>query len=356
MKGIIYIGSTGPGSGRSLLGWLLAESLLAKGIRTGFVHFVAGPEGEAGLPAEAPDSVLFARLLGEENTRVLGPPQEDGVPSGRAPGFALDEICRQLHGWAERWECLLLMGTQRAFSDRPLFPVSEMDLARRLEADVFLLDRYEAEATSIYSLLSIQSLLRGLTRCVIINRIPEREYDRERARMLPLVGREEGPAVAFVPELSVLSSLPVGEIARRLPAEIVAGEGHVERRIRACSLGTGLLQGPLRLFRHAYGRVVLSGPEAPGVSSAEASGEETVAGVLLTGPRLPNPQLIQAANEANVPLLASPGDAFTTLEKLNNILGAVRWEDRPKQEVFSQWLLKDLGVRDILACVPHLWK
>jgi len=356
MKGILYIGSTGPGSGRSLLGWLLAESLLRQGVPTGFVHLASDPEGEQGLPGGSPDSVLFSRLLGEGRTRTICPPKEDGAPGGRVPGLSLAEICEDLHAWGKHCECLLVMGSQRLFSDRPLFPVSEMDLARRLKADVFLLDRYEAEATSIYSLLSIQSLLRGLTRCVIVNRIPAREYDREKARMKPLLQRQEGTPAAFVPEMSVLSSLTVGEIAQRLPAELVAGEEHTERRICGCSLGTRLLQGPLRLFRQAYGRMVLTGQPTPGPSNTDPSCEASVAGILLPGPRLPNPQMIQAAGKADIPLLATSGDAFTTLETLQGILGTIRWEDRLKQEVFSQWLLKDLGVRDILECVPHLWK
>ena len=356
LKGVIYIGSTGPGSGRSLLGWSLAESLLQKGIPTGFVKFVPDRKGERECSGEDPDSLLFRRLLGEENTKTLWLPNEDGVPSNGLPSFSPDEICERLHGWGKVWECLLLMGSERPFSDRPLCPVSETDIAKRLQADVFLLDRYEAEATSIYSLLSIQSLLRGLTRCVIINRIPAREFDREKAKMRPLLEGQEGIPVAFVPEMSLLSSLAVGEIARRLPAEMIAGRSHAERRVRRCSLGTSLLQGPLRLFRQSYGRIVLLGPQDPGSSITEPSPEESVAGILLPGPRLPNPQLIEAAREANVSLLVCPGDAFSTLETLHDILGAIRWEDRLKQEAFSQWLLKELGVRDILECVPHFWK
>jgi len=352
MKGIIYIGSTGPGSGRSLLGWLLAESLLHKGISTGFVKFVPDQKGERELPREDPDSILFGRLLGEGKTRTLFPPKEDGATSGGLPVLSLDEVCEQLRGWGKGWECLLLMGSQRAFSDPPLFPFSEIDLVRRIRADVFLLDRYEAEATSIYSLLSIQSLLRDLTRCLIINRIPSMEFDRERARMKPLLERQEVTSVAFIPERSILSSLTIGEIARRLPAEIVAGEALPERRISRCSLGMSLLQGPLRIFRQSYGRIVLLGEKPPGTSNAGRSPEESVAGILLPGQRLPNSHMIHAARKANVSLLASSRDAFGTMETLNDILGAIRWEDRLKQEIFSQLLLKDLGLRDILECVP----
>lgn len=356
MKGIIYIGSTGPRSGRSLLGWLLAESLLEKGIPTGFVKLVPDKKGDRTLPREDPDRILFGRLLGEGKTMTLWSPKEDGKPADGLSVFSPDEICEQLLGWGKRWECLLLMGSQRAFSDAPLCPVSEIDLVRRLEADVFLVDRYEAEATSIYSLLSIQSLLRDLTRCLIINRIPSEDFERERTRMGPLLERQKVTSVAFVPEDSILSSLTIGEIARRLPAEIVAGEAYADRRIRRCSLGTSFLQGPLRLFRQSYGRIVLLEVKPSRTSDTGPHPEEAVVGILVTGQRLPNPHMIDAAQKANVSLLASSHDAFTTVETLNDILGAIQWEDRLKEEIFSQWLLKDLGVRDILECVPHLWE
>jgi hypothetical protein len=353
MKGIIYIGSTGGGSGRSLLCWLVAESLLRKGIPAGFVKFVPDKQAEQGPRREDPDRILFGRLLGEERTRTLWPPKEDGTPADGLSLLSPDQVCEQLLDWGRLWGCLLLMGSQRVFSDAPLCPVSEIDLVRRLGAHVFLLDRYEAEATSIYSLLSIQSLLRDLTRCLIINRIPPMELDRERARMGPLLERQKATYVAFVPEQNILSSLTLREIARRLPAEIVEGEAHAESRIRRCSLGTSLLQGPLHLFRQSYGRIVLLEEKTSGTPNAGQPPEEIVAGILLTGQRLPNPQMIHAARKANVTLLASSRDAFTTMEILNDVLGTIQWEDRLKQEAFSQWLLKDLGVRDILECVPH---
>ncbi|MEW6441763.1 MAG: DRTGG domain-containing protein [bacterium] len=352
MGRIYYIGSTSAGSGRSLTAWMVAEALLGQGLRPGFVKCIPeSQDGEEQLHEDA-DVVLFRDLLGRERSRPLWPLPAERTPSpGEAPGLTIEGAAARIREWADSWGSAVVMGSARIFSDSLSRPISEISLIQRLRAEVFLLDRYEAEADSIYSLLSLQSLLKGLTRCLILNRVP---FGHPVARLPGIqrlrAGEKHIPPIALIPEDSMLSSLSVGEIGQALPARIMSGEETAGRRFCRVSLGAQHLHGSLRVFRHALGRVLLLAPPDPGAPRLDGMEAGSVAGILLAGPRLPSPALLEAARAAHISLMHTELESFAALERLQNILVSVRSGERYKKERFAELVLRDLGVPDILAC------
>jgi len=143
------------------------------------------------------------------------------------------------------------------FSDFSISPIPDSQLVRDFHAQVCLLDRYENLATSIYSILSIHSLLKGTVKIVVINRVPPEEADTIRNRLAPLLKAQGIPAVAILPEDQVLSSLSLKKIQQGLSAQVLLGEEHLGRIIGSCTLGGFSLVGPLKIFRQVYGKIVL---------------------------------------------------------------------------------------------------
>lgn len=351
MGRVFYIGSTGPGSGRSLLAWMLAESLLARGFQPGFFKCVPDAEEGQDQPCEDPDLLLFGKLLGQDRARMLWPSPGISSTPGEEPISTLEDALTKIQEQAQAGGCAVVMGSPRIFSDSLSRPISEISLIQRLRAEVFLLDRYETEANSIYSMLSVQSLLKGLTRCLIINRIPFPEPAAQLARIQKLrVHEREMPSIALIPEDRILSSLSIGEICRCLPAHVLTGGERGISRISRYSLETRPLQGPLKIFRHTVGRILLIEPEDKCTTEGAGELRESLAGILLTGQRLPSPALIEAAREAGIALLHCPQDRFAVLDRLQQTLVSVRLEERYKKERFQELILRDLGIAHILAC------
>jgi hypothetical protein len=354
MNEIYYVGATGKGSGRSLAAWVLAETLLGRGLRPGFVKAVPDEEPEFSETGEDPDLVLFRSLLGADRCRLLWAPKEAG--SDRDPGKSalptLEEGAQQIRKWASLWGAAIVMGSQRIFSDFLSRPVSEIGLIRILGAQVFLLDRYESEANSIYNLLSLQSLLKGLTRCLIVNRIPYSEAGCRLAGLDNLLLREQKlPTVAQIPEDPVLSSLSIQEIARTLPADLVVGRESAHHRICGFTLGSHHLTGPLRVFRQTAARILLLSRTGDNGQGAEHEGPEKVSAVLTAARRLPNPALVEAARQAGVCLLHADCEPFTALDRLRHMQESVNPQQEYKRDRFRQLLLEALGTKELFAFV-----
>jgi BioD-like phosphotransacetylase family protein len=106
----------------------------------------------------------------------------------------------------------------------------------------------------------------------------------------------------------------------------------------------------LKIFRHTVGRILLIEPEDKCTTQDAGELRESLAGILLTGQRLPSPALIEAAREAGIALLHCPQDRFAVLDRLQQTLVSVRLEERYKKERFQELILRDLGIAHILAC------
>lgn len=354
MNEIYYIAATAKGSGRSLTAWVIAEALLESGIRPGFVKTVPEEDLESSEIGEDPDLVLFRSLLGADRCRLLWAPDPagSGLDTGTSGFPTLEEGAENIRDWARLWGSAIVMGSQRIFSDFLSRPVSEIGLIRTLGAQVFLLDRYESEANSVYNLLSVQSLLKGLTRCLVVNRIPLPETDNRASEIDRLLLREQKrPAVVRIPEDPILSSLSISEIAGSLPADLVVGCEWTDNRICGFSLGSRHLTGPLRVFRHTAARILLLSRATDNGRGSDGDPTEKVSAVLTAARRLPNPALVEAARQAGICLLHAESEPFAALERLRLMQESVSLKQGYKKDRFRQLLLKALGTSELFSFV-----
>jgi BioD-like phosphotransacetylase family protein len=325
----LFIGSTGPGSGRSLMAWFLAERLADQGLQVGFVKASSDPAVVAIPGKEDHDLALMQHLLGKAAV------QDD---------------------WGERADVRIVMGSQRIFSDFMGSAVPDTQLVRELQAQICLMDRYENLATSIYSILSIHSLFKGSVRIVVVNRVPSSEVDSVRTRLVPLLHAQGIPAVAVLPEDQVLSSLCLAKICQALSAKVLLGEAHLGRIVGGYTRQAYSLVGPLSIFRKVYGKLVLLAllreEGTPSDYSEEALA--SVAGILLTSGRLPSHALLEAAGKAEIPLLLTSMDTFGAFDGIQSASSPITKEDRYKQARFSELLRPQITTKVPLCAVFNL--
>jgi BioD-like phosphotransacetylase family protein len=118
--------------------------------------------------------------------------------------------------------------------------------------------------------------------------------------------------LAALPEDPVLSFRSLREVGEVLEGRWLWGE-ELDNPVAAMTVGATDLTEGLLLFKRAYNKIVLLKPTTNG---ANATGPRPVVGIVLTGGRNPAPQLLHAAQRANVPLLLVKQDTFPALERL----------------------------------------
>ena len=129
-----------------------------------------------------------------------------------------------------------------------------------------------------------------------------------------------------------------------LSAELLSGEANLGKPIGGITAGSADLTGNLVLFKRAYNKIILLEPAG---EVREPESLRPIAAILLTGGRNPAPQLLVAAERANVPLLLIKHDTFAAMELLEQSTSRLSPLDEVKMRHFSD-LMEQEGAFDRL--------
>lgn len=337
---ILFIGSTGDRAGHSLLTWAVGRRLLDKGRRVGFFKPFGARSAENEGLSEDPDALFFREAFG-----LRDPPEwicpypwsEEGW--GNPGAEEVVENCRALSKkLSQGRDILIVMGSKHVFFDEFSPPVSDVSLAKALEADVLLVHRYRNASRTAYTLLSVYSLLKDAVKGVVVNRAPHEELQAISDTLIPSLARKGVQVIAAVPDLPALSVRSLREIVAALRGEVLWGEASLDRPVGQSTSGSTALKGKAVLFKRLYHKIVFLSPLSPADSSKEAHNQPPVAAVLLTAATKPPPQLLEAARAEDIPLISVREDAFSALDRLERSPDKLDPRDESKIGCFTEWL------------------
>jgi len=160
----LFIGSTGSHAGQSLLTWAIARRFAEKGLNVGFMKpFGTQPVRVKGFWTDQ-DAFLLKEALNLQEPFERICPYLVSEEAWRQKGT--EEILEEFKTLAQELsmgkDVLLIVGSQHIFFDESLWPVPDTSLITMLHTDIMLVNRYLRSSTSLYSILSVCSLLRSI--------------------------------------------------------------------------------------------------------------------------------------------------------------------------------------------------
>jgi len=351
----LFLGSTGDRSGQSLIAWAIARRLKERGLRVGFLKPQDAVKKDLGTPQTDPDAELMGEVLGLDGPVEQLCPQ---LPADGSAGTGSDEISVRVlqplvREISREKDVLLIMGSREIFLDDAARPVSDISMVQGLDAHFVLVSRYRDTSHSLYSILSICSLLRERVKGIFLNRVPPDMLQALRAHMDPFLNSKGLPPTTILGEDPLLSCRSLREIAAVTAAEILSGFAKMEQPVEAMTLGSGHLSGELGVFRRVYNKIVLLEPSSTPEGESNPEVHRRIAGLMLTAGRKPPPVVLDAAQRADVPLLLVRTDTFATLDLLERVPPRLSARDGVKVQRLTEMLDHD-GALDRLLRVLHL--
>jgi BioD-like phosphotransacetylase family protein len=337
----LFIGSTGDRAGHSLTTWTIARRLMEKGLKVGFVKpFGTDPFHVQGSWTDH-DAYLFKEVLKLREPMERICPYRVSDETWRQKGS--DEIMEEFKSLAQELsedkDVLLIMGSKHIFFDDAACPIPDISFIPELKADFLLVHRYRKISRSIYSILSVSSLLRERIRGIIVNRVPAEEiYDIRNQLVLPL-RQKHIPVTTALPEDPILSFRSLQEVNDVLSGDLLLGKENLGKPVGGITVGSADLTGELGLFKRAYNKIILLEPLPADFQASEYP--RPVAGILLTSARNPAPQLLQAAERAKVPLILVKHDTFAAMELLEQSASHLSPLDEIKVRHFTEMMDQD---------------
>ena len=345
----LFIGSTGDHAGHSLTAWAIARSLVEQGLRVGFIKpFGTHPVNIEGIWSDY-DAFLFKNVLDlqEPIDRICPYLLTEEACKQNMSGEIIEEIISIAQEFSVEKDILIIMGSEHIFFDDSSQPVPDISLINELNADFVLVNRYRDTSRSIYSILSVSSLLKERVKGIIINRVPPERLEEARNKLIPSLIQKGIPITTALPEDPVLSFWSLREIKDVLNGELLWGEESLGRSVGGMTVGSADLTGGLLLFKRAYNKIVLLEPASLDSEIDQPSAKRPVAGILLTGGRNPAPRLLEAAKMANTPLMLVKEDTFAALESLEHTSAPLSAKDEQKVRYFTE-LMDSEGAFDRL--------
>jgi BioD-like phosphotransacetylase family protein len=352
LMSFLFIGSTGDRAGHSLVAWTIVRRLMEKGLNVGFLKpFGTNPVQIEGLWTD-PDAFLFREILKlrEPIERICPYLITEDVWKQKESEEIINEIKSLARELSISKDVLIIMGSRQIFFDDASCNVSDISLINSLAADFVLVNRYRETSRSIYSILSVSSLLKDRIKGIILNRVPPEELEEIRDHVVPSLVQKGIPITTALPEDPFLSFRSLTEIREALDGQILQGKESLEQPVSGMTVGSADLKGKLQLFKRAYNKIILLAPSPVGETEG-TSVHRPVAGIILTGGRNPAPQLLKTAENEGIPLMLVKDDTFSVLERLDRSTPPLSPKDEIKVRYFTGLMDNNGALDDLIQSV-----
>ena len=333
----LVIGSCEPFSGKSSVVLGLARQMLSQGLNL----FIGKPlatyaDGLADLQPDEPFLDADVRFMGDN----LGLARSQLIPSlhvlepqrvqqrlllgdlDPAPGFS--DLRQRL---AEPGEDVVMLEGPGDLSEGLLFGLSLIQLAQGLQAPVVIVHIWR-DSRSVDALLEARRQLGDLLAGVVLNVVDPILMDSLRVEVEPALERIGIPVLGIIPRSPLLRSVSVADLTQRLDAEVLCCRERLDLMVETLSIGAMNVNAAMEFFRKRRNMAVVTGADRTDIQLAAL--EASTQCLILTGIGKPLPQLINRAEEVEVPVLKVDHDTLSTVELAEAAIGHGRLHESVK--------------------------
>jgi len=347
----IFISATGVSSGQSLIAWSIAEVLHSRGMRLGFFKpFVTQPIMIDGRVVDRDALLMKEYFHFQDQVMVLSPVVPEQIPPDEVTEEEhLKKIDLSYQEIQENKDALIIMGSKQIFyeAESPYLP--DGTLIKRFDCPVILIDKFQSESMSLYSALAVDAFLKDKVKIIIINQVPPERMEAASRKLIPFFEKRGTPIIFLVPQDRMLAAFTVRNIIEIVHGEVLTEKQGLDNLVESTSISSAYLQGSLTLFRRVYNKIILVGFRVDHAGAQPLP--PVISGILITGGRKPPPIVVSMCEDLGIPLIVSPYDTFTNMERIQKEQIHLTPEDVFKLKRFLQLLGGEEAIRKIVDAI-----
>ncbi|MFC2067180.1 phosphotransacetylase family protein [Chloroflexota bacterium] len=320
----LYVASIEPYSGKTSLCLALGLHYKAKGLKVKYMKpvDVMGAKGgelvsadtafvqrELGLtdPVEWLSPVLFASDAWEEALKI---PLSKWTAKVVQAHRSLSADCD-----------LMILGGARDMTEGYALKLSVSHIATLLGVRLLLLVNYRPNL-SWDGILAARDSLGSCLIGIVVNNVPERFLEGLTGQMQRFSKHYGIPVIGILPEVKLLSSVSVRELARLLNGEILGATEKDQELVENFSVGAMNVESALTYFRRTPNKAVITGGDRADIQMAAL--ETDTKCLVLTGNLYPPPAVLAQTVDRGIPIIVVSTDTLTTVRKVEDELGHIR--------------------------------
>ena len=334
----LMVGSCEPFSGKSALVLGIARHLIANNSQIRFGKPLATSFDFVGSEPELPKQIIDddVRFVG----KILGLREDQLIPSlhllspSTAQQRLLDTNLEAGNGFEalkkelnSSFDGVTILEAAGSLHEGLLYGLSLGELCRGLGAPVVLVHLWE-DSCSVDPLLAAKEQLGEMLLGVVLNAVTPEEVEILKREVVPSLEALGIIVYGVMPRSPLLRSVTVAELVRRLEARVLCCSERLELLVETLSIGAMNVNSAMEFFRRRRNMAVVTGADRTDIQLAAL--EASTQCLILTGAGNPLPQLINRAEELEVPLLKVDHDTLSTVEVIEQAFGHVRLHETVK--------------------------
>ncbi|MGE5301330.1 MAG: phosphotransacetylase family protein [Acidobacteriota bacterium] len=344
----LYVASMSGYSGKSLVTLGLGLMMKEAGYRIGYVKPLGKiPVRHGSLLIDADAEFMMKSLEIQEPPEVVSPfvvtfEVQNNLLKGK-PSDKFDVVANALS--AVKDKDLVLVGGAADLFEGSVFGVNGLRLIKHLTARTLVVEPWNGDP-SIDTILGARELLGSSFVGAVINKVPQSAHDYVKKSVRPYLEKRGIDIFAAIHRDILLDSITVRQLNEILNGKVLCCEEGFDEFIENFSIGAMDVDSALKYFRRTPNKAVITGAHRSDIQLA-ALGTSTKC-IILTGGMYTNDVILGKARAAGVPVISVHDDTFSTVEKIESVLGKIRIREQKKVAKTKEIIEKEFDLKRFL--------
>ncbi len=327
----LYLGSVVEKSGKSMVTLGLAKNFQGQ---VGFFKPFKERLMREGDRVIDQDAYLMRHVLNlDKPEEVLCPFTYDVFRAAR-----MDDVKAAYKKAACDCDMMLIEGT-REVTTGYLNDVSGLAIAEATGSDLVLISTPETAALDkIAMLYKLSEKYKINVKGVILNKTD----DLSVANFLESKGIRVLGCVPHIPEMTYFT---VKEVAEALSANVLVGEGHMDRVVEGVFIGAMTMETALKYMRRHRRKAIITGGDRSDIQLAALSTDTSC--LILTGGMYPANQVVSKAYEKGIPILVTRYDTLATSEMVEHLIARIEPQDSEKVRLVEKAIAENVDLEAV---------
>jgi BioD-like phosphotransacetylase family protein len=333
----LYVASTETFVGKSAVCIGLLRRMQRDGFNVGYMKPVSVSVTHTADQVLDEDAAFIRSTLGldlplEQIAPVLITPGViEAILRGQPSTFA--KALREAYLAVSREKDAVVLEGTNTWAEGALVDLTADQVTDLLQAPGLLVSRYTS-TLSVDTILSVQRYVGDRLIGVLLNQVEDPQREFVQSRVVPFLEARGIPVFGLIPRDSTLAGVSVGELIDHLGGQLIGKREWCEKTVDSLMIGAMGAEASLSFFRRRANKAVITGGDRSDLQLAAL--ETSTNALVLTGNIRPAFQVIDRAEERQVPIILVPDDTLTTVDRSEKLFGRVRFHQQAKLARFIE--------------------
>ena len=333
----LYVASTETFVGKSAVCVSLLLRMQRDGFRVGYMKPVSVSM------AHTPDSVLDEDAAFIRSALGLSAPMEQVAPVLITPGVveailrgqsaSYTRVLREAYLNLSWDKDIVVLEGANTWSEGALVDLTADQVTDLLQAPGLLVSRYSS-TLNVDTILSVQRYVGDRLLGMLLNQVEEAQREFVESRVVPFLEARDIPVFGLIPRDAALAGISVEELLAHLGGQLIGQQAWCAQTIESLMIGAMGADASLSFFRRRVNKAVITGGDRSDLQLAAL--ETSTSALVLTGNIRPAPQVLDRAQERQVPIILVPDDTLTTVDRAERLFGRVRFHQGARLQRFTE--------------------